>query len=186
MFQPRQTRTPFGRQAGAALMATLLVGSALGLAVFGGGQSIEELVDDEPIFLMELVEDDALPPPPAGTEAGGAPQMTEEPEITEEPETTEVHGDAIAGLTDDPFSNGLFDNGGGNCIRDCGEGSGSTLRHVAIDERGRVSSLSFLACPEVFQDSTRRALMRWRFEPLSIDGVAGPTTTTANITFRLS
>lgn len=46
--------------------------------------------------------------------------------------------------------------------------------HLDVDERGRVAETTWEDGPSWAEADVRRALARWRFEPVTLDGVATP------------
>jgi len=56
--------------------------------------------------------------------------------------------------------------------------------HLEIDERGRVSELTWREGPGWAEDAVTKTLHRWRFEPMSVDGE--PATASVDLTLRLS
>lgn len=56
--------------------------------------------------------------------------------------------------------------------------------HLEIDARGRVSELTWEDGPGWAEDAVTRTLLRWRFEPVTVDGE--PATASVDLTLRLS
>ena len=70
-------------------------------------------------------------------------------------------------------------------LGELGPGDHRCRVRLDVDERGRVSAVTLLSCPEVMHATTQKTLLRWRFKPFSLDGQPRPSATVANITYRL-
>lgn len=55
---------------------------------------------------------------------------------------------------------------------------------VAVDVDGRPTSVEVSGCDEVFYAPTVKALMRWRFDPLRVDGVPQPGVMATAVDYR--
>ncbi|MCO4743978.1 MAG: energy transducer TonB [Proteobacteria bacterium] len=69
--------------------------------------------------------------------------------------------------------------------RDMDLGDVSCKVRVTINERGRPVAVGVEACPSVFHDSARKALMKWSFYPAKVGGETVPAQFMLNIRYKL-
>ncbi len=214
-------------RAGAALLATLLPLSIGGLLSLGGRQTVETLVESEPLLIVFEDAPAAAPGPPIARAPGTPkPSLAEQPppEAPPEPEAEEPQ-DEVSDAPDPADSGPVLadlgpegEGGGGGCEGehcnpeatctgpDCGPPQGPTgprevhwsavkvtrqvqprmpaaarsmgpqqvscVVRMTIDTRGRVTRVDPVDCPVLFQTATTEAALKWRFEPMRVDGQA--------------